>query len=155
MTLTVTILIIAAMVAGYTDWRTRRIPNWLTAGMAGYGIVFHASRAGWEGLLASLSGLAVGLGLLLIPYLLRGLGAGDVKFLAAVGSIVGVTGVLVVFVAASALGAVLGIVALSRRQKMERAVTEGPPPVSIPYGVALSFGTLVLTGVLAAWWGRA
>lgn len=151
MMLTTIILIIAALVAGYIDWRTRRIPNWLTAGMVGYGIAFHAFRAGWEGILASLSGLAVGLGLMLIPYVLRGLGAGDVKFLAAVGSIVGVTGVLIVFVAASAVGAVLGIVALGRRRRRERAEAGAPTPVSVPYGVALSFGTLVLTGVLAAW----
>jgi prepilin peptidase CpaA len=148
MSITVTILIAAALIAGYTDLRARRIPNWLTGGMVVYGLLLHSYRAGWSGFLLSWGGLAVGLGLMLIPYLLRGLGAGDVKFLAAVGSIVGALGVLVVFALATGLGAIMGAIALHRKRTPEEQDQPARTPVSIPYGIALSFGTLLFTGLL-------
>jgi len=149
--MTMIVLIAAALIAAYTDLRTRRIPNWLTAGMIVYGLAFHSYRGGWSGFLLGLGGLALGGGLILIPMLIpfarRGLGGGDVKFLAAVGSIVGAQGVFLVFILATALGAILGGIAINRRR------TEAGRPVSIPYGVALSFGTLMVTvGTLIRHW---
>ncbi len=44
---------------------------------------------GWDGLAFGLKGLAVGFGLLFIPYLFGAMGAGDVKLLAAIGSFIG------------------------------------------------------------------
>lgn len=115
---TLTVLIVAALIGGYTDWRARRIPNWLTAAVVAYGLAWHAHRAGWSGFLFSLGGLALGAGLILLPMLIpwakRGLGAGDVKFLAAVGSVVGAQGVFMVFALATAIGAVMGTIALNR-----------------------------------------
>lgn len=150
----IAILVLAALIAAYTDMRKRRIPNWLTGGMVVYGLIYHSYRAGWSGLFLSLGGIALGLGLMLIPYLLKGMGAGDVKFLAAVGSIALMRGVIVVFIGASAVGAVQAVVALTRKRKREGSRSSARTPVFIPYGVALSFGTLILTGLLALQLGQ-
>lgn len=72
-------------VACLTDLRTRRIPNALTFGAAGVGLVFAGATTGWVGLGSALAGWAVGCALFLPWFLLGGMGAGDVKLLAALG----------------------------------------------------------------------
>jgi prepilin peptidase CpaA len=68
------------------DMRRRRIPNWLTLSGAGAGILVSAATAGWTGAAQAVAGVLVAFGLLLVPFALRGLGAGDVKALLALGS---------------------------------------------------------------------
>ena len=82
-------LTIILVLATYTDIVAHRIPNILSLGGALIGISMHSSFNGFDGFLFSLGGLAVGLVLFLPFYMLRGMGAGDVKLMAAVGSFVG------------------------------------------------------------------
>lgn len=72
-----------------TDLRSSRIPNWLTIPAMVFGLAGHAWQHGLQGLLFSLFGLLVGLGLFLCLHLLGSVGAGDVKLMAAVGALVG------------------------------------------------------------------
>ena len=72
-----------------TDIRTRRIPNVLTFGATIAALVFHGSTAGTSGLATSVGGWMVGAALFLPVFALRGMGAGDVKLLAAVGAWLG------------------------------------------------------------------
>ena len=66
-----------AVAAGVTDWRSRRIPNWLTVPGLLVGIAANAAFGGLTGLKSSLLGAGLGL-LLLLPFVfLRSLGAGD------------------------------------------------------------------------------
>ncbi|MCS6803550.1 MAG: A24 family peptidase [Acidobacteriota bacterium] len=143
MTIPVVVLVAAAVIAGYTDLRTRRIPNWLTGAVALFGLSHHFVKSGGHGLWISLGGVALGAGLILlpmlIPYAKGGIGGGDVKFIAAVGSIVGAAGVFVVFIVAAGVGAIQCLIALWRQ------AATGDRPVTVPYGVALSVGTLVVT----------
>jgi prepilin peptidase CpaA len=107
----------AALVAIYmalcatTDYRTRRIPNWLTVPAAIAGLVFSAVSPHGIGLLAALAGFAVGMLLLLLPWLLGGGGMGDVKMLAALGAWLGPVWILVAFGMGSILAA-FGMVAV-------------------------------------------
>ena len=78
--------LMAALAFAWLDLRTRRIPNSLTLGTALVGLGFQWGYGGWEGLVNGLGGLAVGFGLLVLPYALGGVGAGDVKALAALGA---------------------------------------------------------------------
>ncbi|MBB5608635.1 MULTISPECIES: prepilin peptidase [unclassified Janthinobacterium] len=81
------------------DLRTRRIPNRLVLLGTLAGIALHASLSpgaglfevpfGGLGFLPSLAGSAIGLSLLLPMYLLRALGAGDVKLMAMCGAFLG------------------------------------------------------------------
>ena len=84
--------------AGYTDWRTRRIPNWLTVSGFSLGIILNSILGGWRGTLASLEGAGLALGLLLPLVLLRGFGAGDWKLMGAVGALMGWRGMLAVLI---------------------------------------------------------
>ena len=75
--------------AGWLDWRTRKIPNWLTVSGFVAGLGIHTIVGGWHGALASLQGAGLALLVLLPLVLLRGLGAGDWKLMGAVGALLG------------------------------------------------------------------
>ena len=84
-------LIALLLVAAVIDCRTLRIPNWLTVGGMVYGLLYNASHAtsAGAGVWMSLLGLTTGLALLMPLYLLRVLGAGDVKLMGAMGAFLG------------------------------------------------------------------
>jgi prepilin peptidase CpaA len=84
----IVVLIICAA-ACFCDLRTRRIPNALTFGAAAIAFVYAAAVDGVAGLGMSAAGWATGLVIFLPVYFLRGLGAGDVKFLACLGAWLG------------------------------------------------------------------
>src|SRR5260370_4301467 len=77
------------LVGGWVDFRTGKIPNWLTVTALILGIGIHILVAGWAGAKASLEGAGLALVLLLPFVLLRGLGAGDWKLMGAVGAFLG------------------------------------------------------------------
>lgn len=85
------VLVGLLVVAAAMDWRTYKIPNWLTAGGMVFGLIYNAaSAASWHtGLLTAFEGLGTGLMLLLPLYALRVMGAGDVKLMAMAGAFLG------------------------------------------------------------------
>jgi prepilin peptidase CpaA len=84
---------VAALVVGgcacVTDWYSRRVPNVLTFGAALAAFVVFGAGGGVGGLFWSLAGWLVGCLLFLPWFLLRGMGGGDVKLLAALGAWMG------------------------------------------------------------------
>jgi prepilin peptidase CpaA len=166
--------VLLALAAGWTDWRSRRIPNWLTVPGFLVGIAVNVLAGGWPGLKASLLGTGLGL-LLLLPFVfLRSLGAGDWKLAGALGAIVG-PGVLVDLLMGSVF--VAGVMALvlviyKRRflqtlRNMGRLLAsmvtfrmpgpevslDNPQSLKVPYGVALALTTLVY-GLEKMWGAR-
>ena len=160
--------VVLAVIAGWTDLRSRRIPNWLTVSGLLIGIAGSTALSGWGGLKSSLLGAALGLALLLPFVLLRSLGAGDWKLAGALGAFTGpavlvdllLGSVFVAGVMAVALviykGRVLqtmrniGHILLSLvtfRLPGRQVSLDNPDSLKIPYGVALAF-TVVLYGVL-------
>ena len=85
----VTIVGGAMVAASFTDITRFRVYNALTFPLLGAGLIFGLATGGLGGLGAAMSGAAFGFGVLLLPYLMGGLGAGDVKFVMAVGAWVG------------------------------------------------------------------
>ena len=79
------------------DLRERRIPNWLTLSSMFAGMAYHAATGGLQGLIFSIQGLALGFTLLILFYAAGGMGAGDVKLMGAVGSILGPMNVIIAF----------------------------------------------------------
>jgi len=77
------------LIACWTDIRRMEIPNGLTVPAAVSGLVCHGLMQGWEGLGRSAAGAAFGMAPLLILFLLRGIGGGDVKWFAAYGAWMG------------------------------------------------------------------
>jgi prepilin peptidase CpaA len=158
-------LMLSLAMAGL-DLKTRRIPNYLTLGGALAGLGFQLGAHGWPGLEDGLAGLGLGLGLLLGPYLLGGMGAGDVKACAALGAWLGLWRSLILFIYMGIWGGVI-ILALflwqgrlwaGLRQEWHfllnwylcRPFDGKPPPpgsltrATIPYGAAMALGMVTL-----------
>lgn len=77
------------IIATFTDIRQFKVYNALTFPIFFGGLIWGFANDGWSGLGFALAGAVTGLLILLIPYLMGGLGAGDVKFVAAIGSWIG------------------------------------------------------------------
>ncbi|MCL4500297.1 MAG: prepilin peptidase [Deltaproteobacteria bacterium] len=154
----------------WTDLRSNRIPNCLTLGGALAGLGYHLGFHGLPGLLNGLMGLGLGFALLICFYWLGGLGAGDVKALAALGAWLGplqtvylfiymaISGGLVIIVflwwkglllsKIKRLGAILmsWVLLLSHSGTFStaEAVPRAVKSEGIPYAVAFALGMLVL-----------
>lgn len=102
---TVPLLVVLAAcgITAVTDVRSFRIPNYVTLPLFVAGLLFHAILPGGNGIGFSLLGGAVGFGCLILFHFLGGIGAGDVKLLAAVGTWIGPGAVFVLFLAAALL----------------------------------------------------
>jgi prepilin peptidase CpaA len=158
-----------ALIAGWMDWRSRRIPNWLTVPGLLLGILANVVLGGLHGLKVSLLGAGLGL-LILLPFVfLRSLGAGDWKLAGALGAVVGpavLTDLLMGSVFVAGVMA-LGLVIYKRRfmetlRNMGRILAamltlhmpssevslDNPQSLKVPYGVALAL-TMLIYGALS------
>ena len=99
------------------DLRSRRIPNAVSLGGALVGLVANVAVHQQQGALSSLSGWALGVGLLAIPFILGGMGAGDVKLLALAGAWGGPAFALYTFLFGAVVGGVVavGLLVVNRR----------------------------------------
>lgn len=165
----VIILLGVVTAAAVLDFRTRRIPNWLTFPSLALALVLQFVFHGGAGLLQGFLGLAVGAGLFLLPFALGGMGAGDVKLMGVAGAFLGPAGALwaVLFtgVAGGVLvlcwgilkgrlggafartGAVLRRIVPGKSASAELPTLEQGKGWTIPYGVAIAFGV-----ALSVWW---
>ena len=142
-----------------TDVRTRRIPNWLTGAIAGAGFGL-AFGGGVVTPMQAALGLGAGLLLMMPGHLIGATGAGDVKLMAAVGSVVGPNLVLRAFLYSAIAGGVLAIAVAARRGRLAATLQDTSRLVTSPatvrtaiespgranrfaYGPAIAVGTLV------------
>ena len=144
-----------------TDTLVSRIPNIATITVALLGLGFHTYTTGASGLLFSFLGLLTGFALFFIPYLMGGMGAGDVKTLAALGSLLGAGAVGQVFLYSGLVGGILAILhyALAHNLKEKCFAAAGTlrafvythdihglkpskhrEPLRFPYAAAIAFG---------------
>ena len=112
----------AAITAAAIDLRIRRVPNVLTAGIALVGLGLAAMGLGRVGIWLALAGCLVGLALMLPGYLIGAMGGGDVKLLAAVGTLLGPGATLRAFVASAIAGGVIAIFVAWRRGRFAATV---------------------------------
>ena len=106
---TAIIALVVALIACVTDVRSRRIPNVLTLGGAAAALVFHAVTAEGAGIGAAAMGWLVGTAVFLPFFLLGGMGAGDVKLMAALGAWLGPGEALAIAIYASLVGGALAL----------------------------------------------
>src|SRR5437879_9352189 len=87
--LTVATVVIFVALCVIADVRTRRIPNVISGSAMLLGITLNTAYMGTAGLLDSLAGLGVTVGVLLWPFAMGGIGGGDVKMMGAIGALLG------------------------------------------------------------------
>lgn len=159
--------VLLAILAGWTDLRSRRIPNWLTVSGAAVGVVANTVLGGWAGLKTSLLGLVLGLGLLLPLVLLRSLGAGDWKLAGALGAFTGPTVLIDLLIGSVFVAGLMALALVIYKGRMRqtlrnighilvslvtfqlpgtRVSLDNPDSLKVPYGVALAL-TVVLYSV--------
>lgn len=165
-----TILMIILIICVITDVKSRRIYNKII--FPGLVLAFgaHFLFGGWSALGGALIGFLIGLGVLLIPYLLGGMGAGDVKLLALIGALKGSSFVIDTAIYMALLGGLMAIVVLLCRPgigarlkalfyslyglrygvKIPLGVSRSSLTATYPYGVAIAGGA-VLSLFLEGW----
>jgi prepilin peptidase CpaA len=111
-----------AGVACWFDVRTRRIPNRLTFPATALGVAAATAAHGGAGALASAVGLIVGLALFFPLFALKGLGAGDVKLMGALGAWLGGTTVLGVAFYTTLAGGVLALALIVKHRYGRQAL---------------------------------
>ena len=159
--------LVVAIVAAQADVRTRKIPNTLTFPALLVGLVTHLVLGGREGFLASLAGMAV-VGVALIPgWLMRWMGAGDVKLMAAMGAWLAfphaVIALLLSLIAGGVFAAAValrrGVLGLALRNTAFVAVWSlqrpGSAPAPVTTGIRFPFALAILAGCAVASWLKA
>ena len=103
------VLLSMAVAGGWLDLRTRRIPNWLNLSGLVLGLGLNTFFQQGDGFRVALSGFGLALLIYTPLYLIRAMGAGDVKFMAAIGAIVGPQNWLTLFLMTAVLGGIASI----------------------------------------------
>src|SRR5882762_9290208 len=106
------VLVLIVMTAGIYDLRYRRIPNWLVLVGLVLGFGLNTFLFGLPGLERSVLGMGLALLIYFPLYLLRAMGAGDAKLMAAIGSIVGPGNWIVLFMVTAILGGITALIVL-------------------------------------------
>ena len=144
------LVLIVSIAGGIYDLKSRRIPNWLTLGTFIIILLYNLIFLKFSGALNCTLGFLVGILILIIPYAMGGMGAGDVKLLGTIGSVVGFKDVISIFFYSAVCGLFLGLIwILCRPKHLKFLITTGHflPPVEkkekVPYGVAILLGTIL------------
>ena len=111
-------LIAVAVVGGWLDLRTRRIPNWLNLSGVVLGVGLNALFLRGEGAKLAAEGLGLALLIYLPLYLIRAMGAGDVKFMAAIGALIGPSNWFGVFLTSAILGGIASLGLIIARNRL-------------------------------------
>jgi len=136
------ILALLVLFSIYTDIRERKILNVVVGPAIVAGIILNVYEFGIEGLLFSLQGAGLGLILLLVPFILGGFGAGDVKLLAAIGALKGPGFVFAAFLGAGLAGGVLAVLVLIRQGRLVATVKRIGANLAVLLGSAGRVNTL-------------
>ncbi len=105
--------------AAWTDLRARRIPNALTGAAVLAGLSLHCICGGAAGLLSAALACLIAGGLFLLPYIAGGMGAGDVKLMAALGAVSGLHALPSVLLATAVSGGIVALAAVLRRGALQ------------------------------------
>lgn len=156
------LLIMTSIAAGF-DIRTHKIPNLVTFPAMAAALCYYTVVHGWAGFLFSAGGMAVGTALLLLPYLMGGMGAGDAKLLGVIGACIGAQRTITAFAFIVTMGCLYALLVIIIHRRLLRGyfkqlwqsaygfiLTQKYVPVQsagehrpkVYYGVAIAAGTL-------------
>ncbi len=154
--------------ASWIDYKERRVPNWLNAAIAVAGLAAQAWFHGLSGAGLGLLGMAVGFATLILPWLMHGMGAGDVKLMMAIGAWLGPWGTFLSFCVGALAGGIIAAIMIFSTGRQWQAYANcatimakvsnrstiftefgsaksfGGSSQLLPYGVPLTIGTLIV-----------
>jgi prepilin peptidase CpaA len=162
------LLLVVLSISVYTDLKSRRIYNKLIYPSLILAMITHLIINGFDGFVVSLIGFLVGLSLLILPFFLGGIGAGDVKLLALIGALKGWVFVLYTGIYMAIIGGVMALMILAfgkgmfkkfaiflyglkNRHNMSYLFNRKK---TYPYGVAIALGAIlafILEGRVTLW----
>jgi prepilin peptidase CpaA len=160
-------LIPLAVLIIYYDVRYRRIPNPFVLATLLSGLTVNVYFAGWSGAVSSLGGCLLAFLLMFMLHVFGGMGAGDVKLFAAIGSVIGTHLVLPAFLVVVLTGGLLAIVSVIRSGiftttmhrvlqilvgllpgwQMPKFAIPADRKLTIPYGAAITIGAIIATAI--------
>jgi prepilin peptidase CpaA len=155
------VLIILLTLSAIADIKWRKIPNVLTFPVILIGLTAHGFKGGVLGLIYSVEGLFLGLALLIVFYFLGMMGAGDVKLMGAVGSLLGPAGIFKAFLFTAIVGGIYAFIVLAYKDQLLCFIkqimlslklslitrrpmfmdNEGKASPILCYGIAIAIGT--------------
>ncbi len=167
---TIALLLPLAVLITYYDVRYRRIPNAFVLATFVSGVAINAIFGGLPGLANSLGGCALAFGLMFMLHIFGAMGAGDVKLFAAIGAVTGIQLVLPTFLIVVLTGGLLAMVSIIRAGvlvatmhrvlqilvgllpgwEMPRFAVPADRTHTIPYGVAITIGSIISTAIFRA-----
>jgi len=163
--------------ASWIDYKERRVPNYLNVLIGITGLIAQTYFHGWSGLATGLEGWILGLGLLILPWAMHMMGAGDVKLLAGMGAWMGPGMILWTFAIGAIIGGIASLLMIAAKHRWTGAWANfqlaflkcsdaklafsdvgsvkslGANCQLIPYGVPLTGGALIVMTLkfLAVW----
>lgn len=112
------ILFIVLILSTYFDITKKKIPNFITFPVILWGLLTYTVFDGFEGLKFSGLGFLIGLAVFLIPFILGGMGGGDVKLMAAIGALKGWRFVLYTTIYTGLAGGIIVMLILIKEKKL-------------------------------------
>jgi prepilin peptidase CpaA len=172
--LTAALLLALVVLAATYDVATRRIPNWLTASGVLLGVTLNTLQHPiWPGLRFSIAGFLPALVIYMALYRLRAMGAGDVKLMAAVASLVGWQNWTAIFLITALIGGVAALILVANRGRIRKTLwnvafilsemksgrpayakneeldVRSPKAVGLPHGAVIAVGTAVFLALVS------
>lgn len=130
-TMTTVAVSICSLAAAAIDLRTRRVPNGLTGAAAAFGFALALTGFGRIGVIAAVAGGVIGLALMLPGYLFGATGGGDVKLLAALGTLLGPERILFAYFGMAVGGGVLALAIAAYRGRLRNQMFAYAPAIAI------------------------
>jgi prepilin peptidase CpaA len=152
------------LVAAFVDYRSRKIPNWLTVPAFLTGLILRTALFGWPGAKSAFEGGGLALVLLLPLVLMRALGAGDWKLMGAVGAFLGPLMFLFVLLGSILCSGIMAIVEMARTRRVRETFhnlyvlvqgffsfglranpqisLDNPELLKLPFGIAVAIATI-------------
>jgi prepilin peptidase CpaA len=169
------VLLAVLIAAAIYDVRYRRIPNWLTVSGVLLGLAINAviGESGGRGILFALAGLGVAFGMYMVLYILRAMGAGDVKLMAAVGALVGWKAWFGVFFVTAIVGGIMALLLVMVRGRLKHTLwnvgfivsemghgrpayvgkeeldVRSPKAIGLPHGAVIAVSTIFFLAIAA------
>ncbi|MES2220535.1 MAG: A24 family peptidase [Acidobacteriota bacterium] len=148
------------------DARSRRIPNLLTVTSIIFGLLLHLQTGGWKQMgMAAVAGLAGG-AVFFVFFVVGGMGAGDVKLMAAISVVAGFGHLTELFLAIAFTGGVFALVVAVSQGRLKATLRnvasliqhhaasgtlphpelnlDNPHAMRVPYGVPIAAGCWIV-----------